>query len=69
MKLLTPTDVLMELARECERTSQIATAKRLGFTPQFICDVLKGRREITESLAERLGYNRVTRFAARGASR
>lgn len=57
-----PLDVLMELARECKRTSQKATAKRLGFTPQFINDVLNGRRKITDNLAAKMGYQRVTRF-------
>lgn len=62
MTELKPLDVLMELARECKRTSQQATAKRLGFTPQFINDVLRGRREITDNLAAQMGYERVTRF-------
>jgi len=62
-ELLTPTDVLMDLARECARTSHRATARRLGVSAQFMCDVLRRRREITDLLAARLGYRRVTRFA------
>lgn len=42
--------------------SQKAAADKLGFTPQFINDVLKGRREMTEALAGKLGFKRVVSF-------
>lgn len=57
-----PIGVLMELAYLCKRDSQVATAKRLGFSSAFINDVLHGRRGITDALADKLGYERVTRF-------
>jgi len=37
-------------------------AGELQVTPQYICDILKGRREISEALAIRLGYKRVTQY-------
>jgi DNA-binding transcriptional regulator YdaS (Cro superfamily) len=46
--------------------SQKAAAKRLGFTPSFINDVLQGRREMTEALASKLGFKRVITFVPKG---
>lgn len=37
-------------------------AERLGISPQYLCDVLKGRRDISAHLAERLGYERIVAF-------
>lgn len=68
-KELKPLDVLMELARECKRTSQRATAKRLGFSDAFICDVLNGRREITDNLAAKMGGMCIRLGGPRRASR
>ncbi len=42
--------------------TQAAAAKELGFTPQFINDVLNGRRGMTDNLADSLGFRRVTFF-------
>lgn len=39
--------------------SQQAAARSLRISPQYLCDVLKGRREISAELARRLGYKRV----------
>ena len=33
-------------------------AKLKGFSAQFICDVLAGRRNVTDSLAQAMGYER-----------
>ena len=59
-----------ELRRELEAAiekagSQRAFAKKLGFSEQFICDVMKGRREISDNLASALGYRRVVMFVPR----
>lgn len=37
-------------------------AKLKGFSAQFICDVLAGRRNVTDSLAKAMGYERVVVF-------
>jgi len=39
--------------------SQSATARQLGYSPQYICDIMKGRRGISAELASRLGYKEV----------
>lgn len=42
--------------------SQQAWAHENGISPQFVCDVLQGRRAPTERLARALGYRRVVSF-------
>ena len=42
--------------------SQQAWARENGISPQFVCDVLQGRRAPTERLARALGYRRVVSF-------
>lgn len=38
------------------------TADELGFTPQFVLDVVKGRRSVSPKLAIAMGYRRVVEF-------
>jgi plasmid maintenance system antidote protein VapI len=59
-----PHDALRRLVKELG--SQKAAAKKLGFTPSFINDVLQGRREMTEALASKLGFKRVVTFMPKG---
>lgn len=42
--------------------SQNNVAARLGITPQYLSDIRLGRREISEAVAEKLGYARVVQF-------
>ena len=42
--------------------TQKEVARRLGFSPQFINDVVGGRRAVTDALAESLGFRRVSYF-------
>lgn len=37
-------------------------AQQMGFSAQFICDVLAGRRNVTDSLAAAMDYERVVLF-------
>jgi len=55
-------DVVKELKRRVDTTSQKDVAIALGMTPQFINDVIKGRREVSENLARGLGYAKVVSF-------
>lgn len=66
---LTETEMRMALARLCRQTTQRDVAKRFCFTPQFISDVLAGRRYVTDALARAMGYERVTRFRRKGVPR
>jgi len=48
-----------------EEGSQLAAAKRLDISPQFLGDILKGNRTISDQVARKLpphGYRRVIFF-------
>lgn len=56
-------EVLADLRREVAEAGSVAAWCRThDFTPQFIGDVLHGRRNITENLGKALGYHKVTRW-------
>lgn len=48
----------MHLKRLCENGNQKSLAKQLRVSPQYLCDVLKGRRAVTKRFAEQLGFRR-----------
>jgi len=58
MRHYTEGEVLNRLRVLASREPQTAIARKLGFTPQFINDVLGGRRALTEALAQSLGFRR-----------
>ena len=41
---------------------QTNTAKRLGISPQYLNDVIRGRRDISDEMARKFGYRRVVLF-------
>lgn len=41
---------------------QSAWAAKHGVSPQYVCDVLKGKRAVSASLADKLGLRRVIKF-------
>ncbi len=49
--------------RECEEMTQIVFAKKLDISRQYVCDLEKGRRGISPSMAatfaKKLGYSQV----------
>lgn len=57
---LTAGQVLAEL--RSSDVSQQDIAHKLGITPSYLSDVLNGRRDISEGLAARLGFERITTF-------
>ena len=62
MKLFTTDDVLAELRKRVAANGQKWVAVDLGLSSQFINDVLRGRREMSKSLAMALGYERKVYF-------
>lgn len=54
-------DALLERVRVevAYHGSQDAAAKQLGVSPQYLCDVLRKRREPGQKLLDALGYRRV----------
>lgn len=64
---LRPSDVVRLLLRECDKSSQKKLAEQIGISPQYLSDILKGRREVSESVAEKLGFERVVTFVRWGS--
>lgn len=59
-------DVLQALRTACDAAgSQKAWALANGFHPSFVTDVLKGRRDVTERLANALEYEFVQSYKRR----
>ena len=63
---LRPVDIIDKLFCMSRRSSQKELADELGISPQYLSDVLKGRREISAQLASKLGYERVITFVKWG---
>ena len=59
----TQADLIAILRSACEAAgSQQAWAKAHDLSPQYVCDVLKGRRDVSETMANKLGFLREVRF-------
>lgn len=57
-------DLFAELRRACrEAGGQKAWAAEHGIAPQHVCDVLAGRREMSDRILGALGFRRVERYA------
>jgi hypothetical protein len=60
---LSQSELLRVITELVERWgSQNNVAARLGITPQYLSDIRLGRREISDTVAEKLGYERVVSF-------
>lgn len=57
-------DKALELIKQIvhEEGSQAGAAKRLDISPVYLGDILKGNRQISDQVARKLGYRRVTAF-------
>lgn len=64
--MFTVSDVLEELRKAVKSKTQKSVSVQLGFTPQFINDVVRGRREVSAELAKSLGYERKVYFVRIG---
>lgn len=51
-------DLIAILRSACAAGGQQAWARAHGLSPQYVCDVLKGRRDVSERLANELGFLR-----------
>jgi hypothetical protein len=60
---LTPVSPIKKLENMVAKSgTQKAVAEMLSISPAYLCDVLQGRREVSENLARRIGYRRVISF-------
>lgn len=56
-------DLLAILRTECDRAGGVrAWARGKDFSPGTVCDVLAGRRDVSEAMANALGFIREVRF-------
>lgn len=60
--MIEESEVIKQIGQLAAASSQKAVAKELKVHPQVICDVLQGRRNISQRLASALGYRRVFGF-------
>lgn len=62
---LSAADVRAILTEMASRSSQKAVAVKVGCSPAFLNDVVKGRREPSGKLLDALGLERVTFYRAK----
>jgi DNA-binding transcriptional regulator YdaS (Cro superfamily) len=63
-------DLIAILRSECIAAGgQQAWARGKGFSPQYVNDVLRGRRDVSEAMANALGFVREVRFRPLGIRR
>lgn len=55
-------DVVHMLRAECAKRTQKDVARTLRVSPQYLNDILQGRREISADFAKKLGFKRVITF-------
>jgi DNA-binding transcriptional regulator YdaS (Cro superfamily) len=62
-EVYTTAEALALLRQACQAAgSQTAWAARVGVSDQYVCDVLRGRRELGKKLATALGLIRQVRY-------
>ncbi len=59
MKIYTQSELLDRLRLETDKTSQRRVADSLNVAPQYINDVLGGRRLFSAKLALRMGFSKL----------
>jgi len=62
LKIKTQSELVQELRDRSRLSTQKAVAEELGIHPTFLSDVLKGKRDISANLAERMGFQREVVF-------
>ena len=59
---MTEQQIVDRLRLEAEQESQAELARRYGFSPSFMAQVIDGRARVSARLAEAMGYRRVVKF-------
>jgi hypothetical protein len=63
--MITENDMRNILRQRCaEVGGQRAWSRINGISGQYVCDVLSGRKHVSDRLAKSLGYDRTIRFFA-----
>jgi plasmid maintenance system antidote protein VapI len=58
MKILSEDRIRQELIDSCKGKTQKERAAELGLSQQYLTDLIHGKRQISDTIAELLGYNR-----------
>lgn len=58
-KVKNPVNPLQELRELCISKSQKEVARMFGVTPQYICDMVNGRREVSEKIWRKMGWRKI----------
>lgn len=66
-KIYSQAELLEELHALVAESSQTAVAAQLGLSVSMVNDLLRGRRDISERIAEAMGYSREIIFRKRAA--
>ena len=69
MKYYTDGEILKALRERIDATNQKSVAVTLGFSPQFLNDVLGNRRKLTSDLASALGFHECPRRFVRASQK
>jgi plasmid maintenance system antidote protein VapI len=60
---ITEAQILEELKRKVDRKFGLTQeARRLGITPQYLHNVVNGKRPLSDRVAQAMGYRRVVEF-------
>ena len=59
MKSYTEAEMIALLRQKADARSQTQVAEEIGFTKQFINDVLNGRRDFSANLALAMGFEKL----------
>jgi len=60
---LSEQDIIRKLQAAADRQgTYLAIAAQLGISPQYLCDIMHGRRAISARVAEKLGYRQVVEY-------
>jgi transcriptional regulator with XRE-family HTH domain len=55
--------IVRRLRKLCAESSQKNVADELGISPQYLCDILKGRRQPGASVLQALGLTRKVSYS------
>jgi len=53
--------VIAEIRKRLKGKTQNALAAEMDISPSYLCDLLKGRREVSQNIADMFGYVMVWR--------
>ena len=55
------TEALLNILRKrTNGKTQREVAEELGISPTYLCDILSGKRNISNNLAKKLGFSKIT---------